>query len=272
MSDVRVVVLASGSSGNAVVVEAGGTRVLVDCGVSLRQLERRLRVADLETRDLDAVVVTHEHTDHVAGLPTLLRRRPLPVMATAGTLALLPLSAAPTAETLTAGREARVGSLRLMPVSTSHDASEPISVVIADGNTRVGLVTDTGVMTELLLERLDGCSALLLESNHDLDMLRWGPYPWPLKQRIASRTGHLSNQQAQEAVERLAHSGLEFVVGMHLSRENNRPEIAARELAAPLRGSKVRVLTASQDEPLIVELPGDARRRGQLELFCPDAP
>lgn len=263
----RVSILASGSSGNAVVVDTGDTRVLIDCGLSLRQLERRLRGSGLEVADLDAIIVTHEHTDHIGGLPTLLRKHPMPVLATEGTLAAMALAAAVEVERIEAGREVRLGSLQLLPVGTSHDACEPIAVVAAHDSSRIGLVTDTGVMTELLLERLDGCRMLLLESNHDLDMLRWGPYPWPLKQRIASRTGHLSNQQAQAALERLAHAGLAAVVGMHLSRENNRPELAARDLAAPLAGSSARVLTASQDEPLIVELPDATPLRGQLELF-----
>jgi phosphoribosyl 1,2-cyclic phosphodiesterase len=264
---VRVSVLASGSSGNAVVIEARETRVLVDCGLSLRQLEHRLRLVGLGIADLDGVVVTHEHTDHTVGLATLLRRRRLPVMASTGTWTALEMPTSVEFEPLTSGQEVHVGSLRLLPVGTSHDANEPLAVVATEGSAKVGLVTDTGVVTELLLERLDGCRALFLETNHDPDLLRWGPYPWPLKQRIASRTGHLSNQQAQSAVERLAHAGLAAVVGMHLSRENNRPELAARELESPLRGSPVRVLTARQDEPIVVDLPEDPCRSGQLGLF-----
>ena len=139
-------------------------------------------------------------------------------------------------------------------MATSHDAAEPVGFVIDDGCASVGIVTDTGVTTHLLLERLAGCQALLLECNHDPDMLRLGPYPWPLKQRISSRTGHLSNTQSRDAVEVLAHDGLEIVVGMHLSRENNVPGLVRQELARPLAGSGVRVAVADQDEPLVVEV------------------
>jgi len=266
---VRVAVLASGSSGNATVVEAGGVRVLVDCGISLRQLGLRLAAAGLGVADLQAVLVTHEHSDHIAGLPTLLRRHPLPVLATRGTLAALELPDGIDVTELRSGAPIALGRLELVPVATSHDAGEPVAVIATGDGCRVGLVTDTGVMTGLLMERLAGCRGLFLETNHDQDMLRWGPYPWPLKQRIASRSGHLSNQQAQSAIERLAHGELEVVVGMHLSQENNRPELAARELALPLRGGATRVLTACQDRPLVVDLRGRPAPSGQLGLFDP---
>lgn len=266
----RISILASGSAGNATVVEAAGVRVLVDCGISLRQLGLRLAAVGLGVADLQAVLVTHEHSDHVAGLATLLRRHPLPVLATRGTLAALDLPDNSEVTVLRSGMPIILGSLELLPVATSHDAGEPVAVVAANGSCRAGLVTDTGVVTGLLLERLVGCRALLLETNHDQDMLRGGPYPWPLKQRIASRSGHLSNQQAQSAIERLAHGGLDVVVGMHLSLENNRPELAARELALPLRGAATRVLTASQDRPLVVDLGRRQPPPGQLRLFEPE--
>ena len=249
---VRITVLASGSAGNALVVEAGSTCVLVDCGLSLRALHRRMAAAGLDPDGLDAVLVSHEHGDHVRGLETLIRRLRLPVMATAGTAAALAGVAIDGG--LVSGRAVRVGGLTAIPVATSHDAAEPVGFVIDDGCASVGIVTDTGVTTHLLLERLAGCQALLLECNHDPDMLRLGPYPWPLKQRISSRTGHLSNTQSRDAVEVLAHDGLEIVVGMHLSRENNVPGLVRQELARPLAGSGVRVAVADQDEPLVVEV------------------
>jgi len=267
---VRLAVLASGSSGNALVVEGGGTRVLVDCGVSRRQLEQRLAMVSLRLADIDAIVITHEHVDHVAGLRAVLHRHRVPVLASSGTVEALG-SHLSAVTTLSSGRGVTIGEVRLLPVATSHDAREPIGLVIEHGGCRAGVVTDTGVATELIAERLVGCHALLIESNHDVDMLRWGPYPWPLKQRIASRTGHLSNLQALELIERVAHSGLEVVAGMHLSRENNRPELAAREIGRPLTGSAVRVVTAEQDRPVVVEVNGPRSRRGQLELFAPRA-
>lgn len=263
----RLAVLASGSSGNALLVEGGRTCVLVDCGLSRSQLEKRLAMVGRRLADIDAIVITHEHVDHVAGLRAVLRRHRVPLLASSGTVEALGWEVE-AADVLSSGRSVTIGELRLLPVATSHDAREPIGFVVEGGGCRAAVVTDTGVATELIAERLAGCHALLVESNHDPDMLRWGPYPWPLKQRIASRTGHLSNLQALELIERVAHSGLEVVAGMHLSRENNRPELAAREISRPLTGSTVRVITADQDQPVVVEVNGGGPRRGQLELFA----
>jgi phosphoribosyl 1,2-cyclic phosphodiesterase len=260
----RIAVLASGSSGNAAVFEAGGTRLLVDAGLSYRQFQRRLLEVGLHVRDLGAVVISHEHSDHVAGLEVLVRHLEAPVLATAGCAEALD-PALGVEGTLAAGREVRIGALAVTPVATSHDAAEPVGFVVRHGDCRVGLATDTGCVSAELLEAFSGCQAVLLESNHDPDMLLVGSYPWPLKQRISADTGHLSNFQAQRAVERLCHAGLEVVVGMHLSRENNRPELAIAELARPLAGSSVRVAVADQVRPLLVELA--AANAGQLSLF-----
>ncbi len=265
----RVAVLASGSGGNATVVEGGGTRVLIDCGLGYRALQRRMHAVGFQLGELDAVVVTHEHADHVSGLAVLLRHYPLPLLATGGTAAAL--EGLRPASVIAADRPFRIGGLDFLPVATSHDAAEPIGVVADHEGCRVGIVTDTGVVGDALAERLAGCHGVFLESNHDPDMLRYGPYPWPLKQRIASATGHLSNHQARAAVERLCGEGLELVVGMHLSRENNRPELASRELGRPLAGSAVGIAMAGQDEPIIVEVRGPSGRTGQLSLFAEEA-
>jgi phosphoribosyl 1,2-cyclic phosphodiesterase len=250
----RVAILASGSAGNALVVESAGTRLLVDCGLSLRALQRRLLAAGLGIEGIEALLVTHEHSDHVRGLPLLARRYAMPVLATEGTAtaAAIPRLAA----TLSSGRALRIGCIEVLPVATSHDAREPVGFVFSDGWSRVGVVTDTGIATQLLVERLAGCHGLFIECNHDPDMLRLGPYPWPLKQRIASRTGHLSNAQTRNALEQLAHGGLEVVVGMHLSRENNLPGLVRQELARPLAGAGIRVAVADQDEILVMEVGG----------------
>jgi phosphoribosyl 1,2-cyclic phosphodiesterase len=252
---VRISVLASGSSGNAAILEADGTCVLIDCGLSYRQLVTRMRALGLDPARIEAVLLTHEHDDHVKGLELFLRRHKVPVLATAGTvtgMAWRPPAAAPVLP----GRGLKLGGVSVVAVPTSHDAREPVGFLIEGDGCRVGFVTDTGVVTELLSARFAGCDALLFECNHDRDLLRAGPYPWPLKQRIASRTGHLSNEQACAALERLAHSGLETVVAMHLSRTNNRPELVRRELAEVLAGSGVRLALASQDVALEVEVGG----------------
>jgi phosphoribosyl 1,2-cyclic phosphodiesterase len=248
---VRLAVLASGSGGNAVVVESGGACVLVDCGISFRQLSSRMNALGMAPERIQAVLLTHEHDDHVKGLEVLLRHHRVPVLATAGTAEAMTV-VPPGVERIAAWREVRLGGLRVRPVPTSHDAREPVAFILEGDGRRVGLVTDTGTLTELLLESLSGCHTLLLECNHDRDLLRYGPYPWPLKQRIASRTGHLSNEKACAAIGRLAQSGLEVVVGMHLSQTNNRPDLVERELADVLAGSSVRVEVSSQHAPLIV--------------------
>jgi phosphoribosyl 1,2-cyclic phosphodiesterase len=264
---VRLSMLASGSGGNAAVVETDGSCVLVDCGISYRQLRARMQPLGIEPEQIQAVLLTHEHDDHVKGLDVFLRHHPVQVMATAGTVGAM---ANPPAgvETLRAGREVRIGDLRVLPVPTSHDAHEPVGFIVETRGCRAGMVTDTGVLTELLVDRLSGCHALLLECNHDRDLLRYGPYPWPLKHRIASRTGHLSNEQACTALERLAHSGLEVVVGMHLSQTNNRPEMVLREFERILSGGGVGLAVANQQQAVRVEVNGAAPRRGQLELFA----
>ena len=247
----RLAVLASGSGGNAAVLEAGDACVLIDCGISYRQLGSRMKALGMSPGQIQAVLLTHEHDDHVRGLEVFLRHHRVPVLATPGTVEAMPSPPADV-QPLASGRELCLGNLKVLPVETSHDAREPVGFVVENRGRRVGMVTDTGVLTELLVERLSGCHALLLECNHDRDLLRYGPYPWPLKQRIASRTGHLSNEQTCVGLERLAHSGLELVVGMHLSQTNNRPELVERELGTILAGSTVRIEISSQYWPLAV--------------------
>jgi len=268
-SRLRLSILASGSSGNATVVEVDGTRILVDCGISLRQLDRRMQEVGLEIGGLDAVVVSHEHDDHVRGLEVLRRRHRLPVLASEGTADAL--RRIPGVDgSVRAGRALKIGDLEILPVATSHDAREPVGFVFIHRGIRVALVTDTGTVTDSLAEQLVACNGLLLEANHDSDLLRYGPYPWALKRRIASNTGHLSNSQAQAAIERLAHDGLELVVAMHLSQENNRPELAGQELARPLVGSRVNVEVARRDRPVVVEVGQAPQGFGQLSLFGAD--
>lgn len=256
----RFSVLASGSGGNAVVVESGSACVLFDCGLSYRQLRERMAPLGVTPQHVQAVFISHEHDDHVGGIDVFVRRHDVPVLATVGTAS--ELSSAHVEGTLVSGREVRVGGLSVVPVATSHDAAEPVGFVVEHDGCRAAIVTDTGILTELLIERLSGCHALLLECNHDPDLLRYGPYPWPLKQRIASRTGHLSNEQACDGLDRLAHSGLELVVGMHLSRENNRPEMVRQGLAHALAGGSVQIAVADQDRPVAVEVRGPRRREG----------
>jgi len=226
---VEVLVLASGSSGNAAVVCSGDTAVLVDVGVSALQIRKRLQAFGRSVADVTAIVVTHEHSDHVRGLEVLLKHDRVPVWATQGTWSELPVRTSGGGQ-LYSGHSRSIGALKITPVATSHDAREPVAFVFDDGDRRVGYCTDTGTFTGLLEQRLACCDLLLVEANHDRDMLRNGPYPWPLKQRIASRLGHLGNHQTVEAVERLRSSDLKAVIGLHLSAENNTPGLVCDTL------------------------------------------
>jgi len=226
---VEVLVLASGSSGNAAVVRSDGTTVLVDAGISALAIRRRMEAFGVALTDLDAVMLSHEHTDHTRGLEVLLKRHQVPVWATQGTWAGVGVRCDGGGE-LVSGRTLDVGSLQVTPVATSHDAREPVALILDDQRTRAAVMTDTGIVTSLLRHRLAGCQLLLVEANHDADMLRRGPYPWPLKQRIASRLGHLGNHQIEEALAELVTPELAGVVGMHLSEQNNEPELVRRLL------------------------------------------
>jgi phosphoribosyl 1,2-cyclic phosphodiesterase len=259
----RVNVLGSGSQGNCTVVSSGDDAILLDAGFSAREILRRLCAAGSDPGQVRAIVLTHEHTDHVSGVRVLAKRLGVPVYATRGTAAQAALAAkVDDPRRLKAGETLAVGALRVTAFRTSHDAAEPIGVrVCAPDGDALGLVTDTGVMTPESLEVLQGCSVLALETNHDERMLREGPYPWFLKQRILSSRGHLSNAAAAEVVERLAHDGLRTLIGMHASRTNNTTDMANRSLVNELErlGLPCAVSIASQEEPLTCTNPsGDA--------------
>ncbi|MCD4750131.1 MAG: MBL fold metallo-hydrolase [Thermoanaerobaculales bacterium] len=214
-------------------MRSGETLVLVDAGVSRLQILKRLAVFGISIDDLDAVFITHEHSDHIMGLDVLARRHPVPVWATRGTWSRLDVRCDGGGD-LESGCEVVVGNISVLPVGTSHDAAEPVAFVIDDGNHQLGYCTDTGIFTGLLERRMGGVDLLLIETNHDADMLRHGPYPWPLKQRIASRLGHLANHQTQEAVDRMASPNLCGAVGLHLSEENNAAALALEALKQSL--------------------------------------
>jgi phosphoribosyl 1,2-cyclic phosphodiesterase len=245
---VEILVLASGSSGNSAVVTSGDTTVLVDVGVSALQIRRRLEAFGRDPDHVSGILITHEHSDHICGLEVLLKRHQIPVWATHGTWSALPGRATGGGE-VSSGREFRIGDLRITPVATSHDAREPVAFVFDDGDRRIGVCTDTGVFTGLLDQRMAGCEVLLLETNHDADMLRNGPYPWPLKQRIASRVGHLANHQSTEALDRLRSPALRAVAGLHLSEKNNSPRLAEASMREAL-GSTPRIEVVSRWEML----------------------
>jgi phosphoribosyl 1,2-cyclic phosphodiesterase len=234
---IRFCSLGSGSSGNATVVEATSgittTRLLVDAGFSLRELELRLARAGLAASDLDAVFVTHEHNDHVGCALTLAERYDLAIWMSRGTWRAI--GAPETTARLRFARDSEtvaVGDLELHPFTVAHDAAEPLQLRCSDGNGLLGVLTDLGSITAHMLANIGGCDALILECNHDVAMLAGSRYPDSLKARIGGRFGHLSNATATELLGKGIGSRLCHLVAAHLSRENNRPELARNALAA----------------------------------------
>jgi len=247
----RFCCLGSGSEGNALVVEAregnSVTRVLLDNGFNGRQLRLRLARADISVDDLDAIVLTHEHSDHVGGIEPLLRRHPVPVYCSAGTAKAAGLSGACV---VVAGECLAIGNLQFMPFAVAHDAAEPLQYVFSDGARRLGVLTDIGAPGEDVFAALAGVNALLLECNHDVEMLRASAYPPFLKARILGDRGHLSNVQAAELLRRLASRQLQLIAAGHLSRRNNHPRLARAALATAAGCEIDEVLVADQDHGL----------------------
>jgi phosphoribosyl 1,2-cyclic phosphodiesterase len=235
--------LGSGSTGNATLVEASGgittSRVLIDCGFSLRELERRLARVGLASSDIDAVFVTHEHGDHVGCALTLVRRHRIPLWTSRGTWRAIGEPEIPDgllhfARDLTT---VAIGDLELAPYTVPHDANEPLQLCLSDGAVRLGVLTDAGSITPHLLAQLQGCDALLLECNHDRTLLANSSYPASLKARIAGRLGHLANDTAAEILAGCMHAGLNRLVAAHLSETNNSPELV-RAMLAPVLGGR----------------------------------
>jgi phosphoribosyl 1,2-cyclic phosphodiesterase len=233
---VRFASLGSGSEGNALVVEVGDTRVLIDCGFRVRDTVARLLRLGIAPDSIDAILVTHEHADHIGGVAAFSARYRTPVWLTFGTLEM-------ASERFTRmegifGFDSHdafaIGMIEVRPFPVPHDAREPVQFVVGDGDHRLGVLTDIGVTTRYVEASLSGCDALVLECNHDLGMLEYGDYPWPLKQRIASRLGHLHNEAAAELLGTLDTSRLRHIVAAHLSQQNNTPDKARAALAKTL--------------------------------------
>ena len=249
----RFASLGSGSLGNALVVEVGRTRLMLDCGFSLRETVTRLARVGLEASDLSGIIVTHEHADHGEGVFPLARRFGIPVWLTHGTLAALRETPDDSEEEcslnlIDSQRGFPVGDLLVQPFTVPHDAREPVQYVLSDGASRLGVLTDTGCSTAHIQSNLSGCGALVLECNYDSDMLASGPYPAALKARIASRFGHLDNRTSGEILAALDRSRLKHVIAAHLSQTNNTPHLARAALAEALHCEPRWISVATQDE------------------------
>ena len=236
----RFASLGSGSEGNGLVVESGDTRVMIDCGFGVRDTATRLARLGLLPESLDAILVTHEHSDHVGGVRAFATRHRIPVWATFGTLSAV----AARIE----GMEGCFGfdshdafaivALEIRPFPVPHDAREPVQFVIGDGAVRLGVLTDIGASTPYVEASLAGCDALVLECNHDRDLLANSAYPYPLKQRIAGPFGHLDNEAAADLLARIDTGRLQHIIAAHLSQHNNTQALARAALARALECSE----------------------------------
>jgi len=246
---VRFASLGSGSEGNGLVVEVGDTRILIDCGFRVRDTVARLARLGIEPESLAAILVTHEHADHAGGVAAFAARYRVPVWLTFGTLEMI--GDRTTRMESIRGFDSHdtfaIGALEVRPFPVPHDAREPVQFVVSDGARRLGVLTDIGVTTRYVEASLTGCDALVLECNHDLAMLEDGDYPWPLKQRIASRLGHLHNEAAAELLAALDTSRLRHVIAAHLSQQNNTPDKARAALAGALNCTPDWIGIADQD-------------------------
>lgn len=242
--------LGSGSRGNATLLEGGGVRLLVDCGFSLRELDRRLAINGLSASELDAVLLTHEHADHVKGVAALARRHGVPVWSTTGTWRASRAGDLPDVHLFHShGEGFRIGDVRVQPFAVPHDAREPVQYVFEHGGRRFGMLTDVGSLTPHILDSLKGLDALLLECNHDPGLLAAGPYPPSLQARVGGALGHLSNGQAAALLARLDHDRLRHLVAAHLSEKNNRPELAREALLGVSETLEPRLTLLEQDAP-----------------------
>jgi phosphoribosyl 1,2-cyclic phosphodiesterase len=275
MTAMIVAPLSSGSAGNAYWFESDGTAILVDAGLGTRETKKRLEAVGRDIEHLSAIVLTHEHSDHIHGAERIARKYQIPIYLTRGTL---DASSIDPMETKTVVFENdthfTIGELQVHARRTIHDAADPACFVIeARDGTRVGLASDLGHVNEEVVTHLSGCDGLFFEANHDLDMLRAGTYPWSLKRRIMSRFGHLSNDDSVTAVQRLLGAELKTLCMIHLSQKNNHESIVRDMCTRLLRrtGASIDFAIARQFEPTGVF--DVARRRpratplGQLSLF-----
>ena len=231
----RFASLGSGSAGNALVVEINQTRLMLDCGFSVKETLTRLARLNLQPTDLAGIVITHEHDDHAGGAFKFAARYNIPVWLTYGTLKMsaryIPTQHKLQLNVVDCHSEFSVGDIHIHPYPVPHDAREPMQCIFSDGNHKLGVLTDVGRTTPHIAERLSGCKALVLECNHDASMLQTGPYSWALKKRVGGDLGHLENQDSANLLSKLDNSKLQHILAAHLSAKNNTPELARASLA-----------------------------------------
>ena len=254
--------VASGSSGNCICLGSDQCHVMIDAGISGKRIEEGLNTYDYTTSDMDGVLITHEHSDHIQGLGVVARKYGLPIYATKGTAdAILQSSSVGKIDpslfhVIEAGKTFFIGNLEIYPMSISHDAADPVAYLVSDGRHRVGIVTDLGYYDADIVSHMEGLDALLLEANHDIHMLQVGAYPYPLKQRILGERGHLSNETSGQLLGQILHDGMQHILLGHLSKENNYDELAYETVRLeislgdnPYRGTDFPIEVAKRDRP-----------------------
>lgn len=247
----RFASLGSGSKGNATLIEVGTTCVMVDCGFRLKDTEARLTALGKRPEDIAGVFVTHEHSDHIGGVPLLARKYNIPTWMTHGTYAAAKDKKIPELRLFSPDHEIEVGDIVMQPFTVPHDAREPCQFVVRskalNASLSLGIVTDLGCITPHVIKHLKRCDALLLECNHDTDMLANGPYPSSLKRRVGGDFGHLNNQQSLVLLQHVETTQLQRIVAVHLSDKNNCPELVSNLLGDALPAMQDRILVAAQD-------------------------
>lgn len=254
--------VASGSSGNCICLGSDRCHVMIDAGISGKRIEEGMNTYDYTTSDMDGVLITHEHSDHIQGLGVVARKYGLPIYATKGTAdAILQSSSVGKIDpslfhVIEAGKTFFIGNLEIYPMSISHDAADPVAYLVSDGRHRVGVVTDLGYYDADIVSHMEGLDALLLEANHDIHMLQVGAYPYPLKQRILGERGHLSNETSGQLLGQILHDGMQHILLGHLSKENNYDELAYETVRLeislgdnPYRGNDFPIEVAKRDRP-----------------------
>lgn len=246
----RFASLGSGSRGNATLITHRSTRILVDCGFSVREVERRIARFEMEPADLTAILVTHEHQDHSQGVAALARKYQLPVYMTAGAHAAMDWGTLPNWVCIEPEIPVCINEIVCDPFTVPHDAAEPVQFVFTNGQRKLGLLTDTGKITTHIVDKLQQLDALMLECNHDAAMLAQSDYPASLKLRVGGDYGHLNNQQAAQLLEKVDCSRLLHIVAMHLSQQNNSPDRARAALAPVLGCDPEEIAVADQTDGL----------------------
>jgi len=260
---VSITVLASGSQGNCTLIASSTTRLLVDAGLSCRELLRRLAACGESASSIDAILITHEHSDHISGLRVLAKRLKVPVYITGPTDDVYRRTARDSAgnrvqlerrEEFYSGRPFQIGDVKVTPFTIPHDAVDPVGFTFCSEGIKIAVCTDLGYMPTSVRQHIRGCHILMIESNHDVEMLRGGPYPWSVKQRVMSRVGHLSNDALADFLTTDYDGGAEFLILAHLSEQNNHPEIARmtaeRALGEQRNFVRNQLVLAAQHEPL----------------------